>query len=52
MMQAYLFMKGPGTDMEDPLMTWISEQEDEDQEHRERGSVNWRVTSARRRDNS
>lgn len=39
MMQAYVFMKGPGTDMEDPLMAWISEQEGEDQEGRDQGSV-------------
>lgn len=39
MMQAYLLMKGPGTDMDDPFMAWISEQEDEGQEHRDRGSV-------------
>lgn len=37
-MQAYLYMKGPGTDMEDGLMAWISEQEDEDSEDRDPGS--------------
>lgn len=39
MVQAYLVMKGPGADMEDPLMAWISEQEDDDLEDRDYGFV-------------
>lgn len=39
MMQAYLFMKGPGTDMEDPLLVWMSKQEEENLEEGECGYV-------------
>lgn len=39
MVQAYLVMKGPGADMEDPLMAWISKREGEALEDRNHGFV-------------
>lgn len=38
MMQTYLAMKGPGADMDDPLVKWIDKQE---VEKRQEGESTW-----------
>lgn len=41
MMQAYIAMRGPGTDLEDPLLKWIMTQDKKSLENGVSGFVFW-----------